>query len=494
MKSKISKFDTGMIYMALVYLVLPMIIFLFGWTKLWIASLGSVLLLFLAWKVKEELQQDSKEIDLFSNSSKYWIITVGVILVWVFLSGIGGFCFQNSDFFVRNPIMRDLANYSWPVYYDLSLQSEFVQSLIGTDTVAFAYYFTYWLPVCLLSKLLGGSDPCNDLLLYAWVVLGLVIIVYFLNRYLKKNSYLVLAIFIFFSGLDVVVWFLEERKIPFNDHLEWWASYFQYSSNTTQLYWVFNQSVPIWLLIIMLLQLKKNTNSVGWSALAFAYSPFATMGMVPIALATVLGKKEKIRTAVSWNNIVIPLLMLVIYGTFYTANSGSLAYCGNIFSFNKGNEIRVFLFYLLFLIMEIGLYFLCMGKAAKKYPLYGVVLAELLFIPLYHMTAWNDFAMRVSIPALFILMIYVMRFFFDADATEKKKKILLVLLLIGAFTSLGEINRGYYNTLKYGNGRKESVYSFGQIRSEDQTEILTVHAQFFVHDYEETLFFKYLAK
>lgn len=178
----------------------------------------------------------------------FWIIVLAVVAVWVYLSGIGSFVFQNGDYWVRNPIFRDLSTYQYPVIYDLSKESEAVQRICGSERVAFSYYFCWWLPVSYASKLFGLSETARNVLLYLWAVLGILATVYLICRKIGKCTYIVPVVLIVFSGLDIVPWLLKNNifsNLPWTTHIEWWAGYFQYSSNTTQLFWVFNQSIPI---------------------------------------------------------------------------------------------------------------------------------------------------------------------------------------------------------------------------------------------------------
>ena len=156
------------------------------------------------------------------------------------MSGIGSFVYQNWDFKVRNPIYRDLCDYQWPVVYDLSKQSDAVQAVAGSETVAFSYYLTYWLPPALVSKILGLNEQGRNLILYFYSLLGIFLVVYNLCRYFKKTSYLILAVFIFFSGMDVIGFLCRHAYSVMNQiqwggdfnhfseiifrHMEWWSS------------------------------------------------------------------------------------------------------------------------------------------------------------------------------------------------------------------------------------------------------------------------------
>jgi hypothetical protein len=58
-----------------------------------------------------------------------------------------------------------------------------------------------------------------------------------------------------------------------------------------------------------------------------------------------------------------------------------------------------------------------------------------------------------------------------------------------------EVNRVVYNTAFSDEPlQREEIGSFGDIQSSEELYITTIKAQFFVYDYEDTVFFRYLAK
>lgn len=491
------KCDNIAIVISVIYVVLPIIIFLWGWLRFPFALAGTILLVLLSYELYEECTKN-EVILLCKNNIKYWCGTGLICAIWVYLSGIGSFAYQNWDHMARNPTFRDLSIYNYPVIYNLSQQSEFVQEICGNGHVALSYYFTWWLPAASISNLFDLAELIRNVLLYSWALVGILMIVYLLNRKLGKCSWKVPVVLIFFSGLDAIPWILFNTRLPITDHLESWASFFQYSSNTTQLFWVFNQSIPIWLIVSLLLQLEDNKYIAGLCSLSFAYSPWATFGMVPIAIGGSFRQKEKIKNIFSPVNILVPLMMLAVYGTFYMASSGSTGGVGviSIFSLYPDSTKRLLCSYLVFLFIEFGIYFILLGDKAEEYKFYYIVLGELIIFPTFIIRDGN-FIMRGSIPALFLLMFFVIKFLHDGwfdIAVTVKKRLLILVLCIGALTPLAEINRALKLTMKSDSLIFEEIYSFGNIQSENPDYIRLVKDQFFVYEYEDALFFKYLAK
>ena len=148
-------FDKIFVFLGLTYLFLPILVFFNTFLNLW-GILFSIVFVYFFFKLYLSLIK--KKINLFDKKTiVYWIIAIVLIMAWVYLSGIGGFAYQNDDFWARNAIYRDLINYDWPVIYDLSLEPDYVINLLGTDKVAFSYYYIFWLPIALFSKIFNLS-------------------------------------------------------------------------------------------------------------------------------------------------------------------------------------------------------------------------------------------------------------------------------------------------------------------------------------------------
>lgn len=498
--------DNFVIFLSTLYITLPVVIFFLGWLKTPLAIFICIPFLFFLYKIKRDLSCES--IKLFRRATlKYWIFTTILCALWVGLSGIGGFSYQNYDHFSRNAVFRDLCNCPWPIFYDLSKESEIVQQTLGDNRVALVYYFSWWLPVSGLSRLFHLKDLGRNLFLYLWALLGILLIIYCINRYLKKCSYLVPIILICFSGLDMIPFCLMNLTVgntflspdTFTSHIEWWAGYFQYSSNTSQLYWVFNQAIPVWLITALLLQSKNTRYNAALSSLAFAYSPWATFGMVPFVLYDALRKKSALKASLNLCNIIIPFIMLMVYGSFYLAGNGSMGGHGLIFSKYPGELKKILYYYIIFLFVETGIYFLIIHKYAHTCKFYTVVLSELLLFPLFYIKDL-DLCMRGSIPALFLLMVFIIHFLLEQpgkNIPRIRKAILAVILLLGAFTPFCEINRSIQQTFSASSRSEllqEQVYSFENMRTDDSGLIANVSRLFFAEDYENTFFFKELAK
>ena len=492
---------------SVLYVSVPVIIFFYGWLNVYVALPVSLIFIAFMLCVYRELKRDFTGIN---SSPKFWLFMIVLLCTWVLLSGIGGFGYQNYDFVARNPIYHDLCNYDWPVIYK--------------NTGALSYYFTFWLFPAFVSKIfqltLSGQNICLNL----WTSLGVCLTGYNLCRHFRKTSFIIPLILIFFSGLDVIGYLIHcvysmiyhsaymSPALKFHEmllfgHIEVYAWIFSYSSNTSQLYWVFNQSVPVWLITSLLLQLQDSRNHLSLSSLTFAYSPWAAIGIIPIALTASIRRNKNLRNILSCHNILIPLCMLIIYGSFYLISSGGSASRMSSSHFTI-TDAKSLMAYLLFILLDFGIYFIVMGRVVFRYDFSYTVMFVLLILPLYEFIA-GDFIMRASIPALFILMTFLIRYMTWEEA-KLRKKLLAAVMIAGAWTGMNEINRSLgYTALNLMNRfevlparftryldklHHEELYSIGDITPDD-TENMVKYGQYIsVSGYKDSVFFRYIAK
>ena len=113
-------------------------------------------------------------------------------------------------------------------------------------------------------------------------------------------------------------------------HLEWWArpGTYQFSSNTTLLFWVFNQTVIPWLCTCMLLLSRSLASSALIVVACLAAGPYAGVGLAVIALVLAIaalaqkpsgGFRAWVRSFASPVN-VIALLPAVVYASYFLCN------------------------------------------------------------------------------------------------------------------------------------------------------------------------------
>lgn len=460
--------------LALVYLAIPAIIFLYGWYTPWLA-LPICLGLLYCICILPSFRVEPLPKQLIA-------ILALIILAWVTLSGIGGFVYQNFDHPYRNAILRDLVDYDWPVIYNDST-AEGGQSLL-------CYYFAYWLPAAIVGKLAGLEWAQR--FLFLWSAIGVLLFLRILTTLHPKRALALLLFLCICSGADIIPYAVTHLdSIRPWSHMEWYCSW-QYSSPTTCLFWVYNQTIPAWICAALLLctQLKL-AQKVFISSLLFCFSPFPFIGFVLYVAIEhcVIIAQRMIKTRSVSQCISDELHELFLHRQWLYCCVGCIfAYMTASFMGCTGRNIEVFFLhrfslfrYLIFCLAEFAIPCLLMLKYRYKVREVSVIIGILATLPFFQIISFGDYVMRVSIIPL--LMMYV--FFFSFITANLHRKVLVTVCLIyialGAFVPLSEMLRPVKHA----------------ITSDIQTtyiEDLKSHRNFNSKTYQQSLYAKWLMR
>jgi len=525
MNEKMNSYLKRIKIISILYLSIPILIFLVCWLRYWLAGMLGILFVYGVYNyIKSELELDVNEVDervderiqeghatgkrksarkeeisVEQKNNNFSVLIFYVLLLsagWTLISGIGGYSFQNWDFHFRNAVLHDLIDFSWPVVYQ--------------DHTVLTYNLTYWLPSAIAGKIFGWDTANFIMFIWSW---GGLILIFSLLLY-RTKTFLIwpIIVFIFFSGMDILGIIINTGQFPsLGTHLEWWSInqiQIQYSSFTTQLFWVFHQAIPAWLITILLLNEPKRTNLLPLFALCIPYAPFATIGLLPFVIYFFFRNKDKsddkevnknyklsyfvktLRAGIKLHSLLIPLILFVVFGGFYMINDGTQSDNGFILS---NNNIELVLPYLLFCLLEFGIICVFLFPKFRKEGLFILTVIILLCVPLYRSGFSNDFCMRVSIPALIILCVYSVEYL-----SKVKKRLYFyaftAVLAIGAITPVYEGSRAIINLL---NGQElvtDAVKTFSN-HATRPTDGATIHIQNFISkEYPSGYFPQYLQK
>ena len=517
---------------AFVYISLPLLCFFLFWIKWYFAVLACSALFaclltaerssILRRLIKKEAKTDTEEKSIVI-SKKVFALVVFISLIYLILCGIGRLWAQSSDYPWRNAIFRDLIVRDWPVYYD-----KFKGAL--------SYYIGMWLPAAAPAKLVylisGNTEiafTTGNLILLAYFTIGLTILFLLLFMYFQtektKQILLVMLGLIFFSGMDALGFNAE----PGTYHLEWWAHYFQYSSLTTCMCWVFNQTLVPWICTVLLLLEEDITNYVFIGMACLFTGPFPFVGLFVYCIANGIVRGVKlirskeitgfVKEAFSISNLCAALIIFPIIGAFLLSNTlmGNQTVETGVSSGVGSWQMSKYILYFRFVIIEFGAYAGLIAKRNKKNWLFYVTLLQLLIYPSINMGVNSDFTMRASIPAIFMMYIFCYKFLLTekikdtslhetkTDSSGKRKEVtsinlfyvvLVIMLAIGALTPGNEIYRGFYQVHRFGINDPVTdcivtlnidEHPFNANNPWPPTNFVSVN-------YEKTVFFKYLAR
>lgn len=286
MKNKKNYF-TSIYIVTYVYLCLPVAIFLLGWCRWYIGIPAIMIVVYsLAKCIKERSNLKTYGFELKKQDICKLLLALLFIAVWVWLSGVGKFVWQNSDHTCRNTIYELLVNHSWPVRGEYAVEGV-VQSR------GMVYYIGFWLPAALIGKALGIR--AGYVSQYVWAVLGIFLLYLLICLWRKKVLIWPLLLLAMFSGLDIVGTFMLSDsmvRIFGIEHLERWPGVFQFSGMTTQLFWVYNQAIPAWVAAILIFIDEKPKNIIFICSLIMLTSTFPFIGILPYAVYYMIIRSE----------------------------------------------------------------------------------------------------------------------------------------------------------------------------------------------------------
>ena len=512
------------------YLTIPVVIFMLGYLRPLIGIPAAVLMagccvfscIDFCKGPDRKLKDRSSDFFGMKMPIKYLIALFMVALITVFISGVGEYVYSMVDHVFRRAIFNDLISYKWPVIYDYSTQyNPRVISVLGKTqgTTALVYYTTFWMPSALVGKLFGNA--AGNIFLLIWTTLGVWLTLVGTAMFIRRISWAVPIIFVTFSGLDVIPNIVQSvTHYEGFMAVEHWLPAFAYMSNFTQLSNVFNQCVPIWVLTVMLM-LSSNVRSTGFiGSLSFAYSPWATIGMIPLALALAFRKElqpEKkpkvILSLLHPAGIISCAVMLGIFGPYYMVSTSASDESGFAWKFCR-NFGEFLLFWVLLMVIELVPFVIVLWKREKKEPLFIASVITLALIPVYKISYFNDFSMRASLPALFVISVQftallAKMFADDKQRVRKAKRLtkkqfvssffILLLTVLCMFPCAVDLLLIIGSDLTGEKHYENDIGSFGAIAGEEvgtyySTEAYTESVMLRLSDgYEKSYFFRHLA-
>ncbi|MGP8165062.1 MAG: hypothetical protein ACLQAR_06040 [Steroidobacteraceae bacterium] len=425
------------------YLAVPLVIFLAGWFEAWAAV---PLLACLAYALKALLSGLPGAPARWPVTRLQLSVALAVGCAWTVCGGIGHWVFANADWHLRDAVLHDLVAGQWPVGY----------GVVGGKDSLLRAPLGYYLPAALLGK-------CSGLLaahaaLAAWTMIGAVL---FLLQVLSLTpsragvALAVAAVIVCFSGLDVLGYLWRAPHLAahwdITRHLEWWADSYQYSSMTTQLFWVPNHALGGWLTIGLLFRGERDTpldSMLPMIVVAVAlWSPLAALGAVPFVLWKLAARTARDPGAgLLHPRVWAPALAVgLAVGAYLTLDAGRIPKGWTLGRSGTGpSAIAMDLLHQgQFFLLEAGLIGIAILGVRRRGQVV-LALAVLALLPLVSFGSANDLCMRASIPSLAVLAIGAcLALFRDAPApgARGKKAALGCLLAVGAVTPFQEFAR-----------------------------------------------------
>lgn len=491
-----------LLWATLIYIYVPVGIFLFGFTRLWIALLTFVpMAYFILNMYRDYVKEDEDYIRI-----KWYMLVVAlaiIIGICVFI-GFGGKYMQPGDWWKHNAVIHDLIEKKWPVYYEI-----FEKSML-------TYYLGQYLVPALIGKIAGGSFSVGSISMAVWAIIGIGLVYLHLLRITRSDSSAkqlrTLIIMLFFCGCLVVAQNILSQiygeGFYANGSYHWILVrniQIQYRSNLVMLRWVYPQVIVPWLVTMIFYEnWEKPKHYVLLVSPILLYGTFSVIFPVFAAIACVIyiflgtsNKKLVLKEVFSISNIYVFLSFGMIMLLYFSGNILQEKPAYSSFSIGK-YTLATIPVYIIFCIFMYGIYAICVFREQKHNIFYYITVVALTIIPAFRMGLCNDWVMCTSIPALFLLMIFVIRTLnVNVDTKEYGVRcaIIIICLITGAWYPVLELrdnirdsDMAYDNT---GDGYR-TLEMFSNREYTEATEDLLYN--YYTYDLEGKFFYEHIAR
>lgn len=440
---------------AIGYMYLPMMIFLWGWTRAAVSVPVTVLTFAALYYCFKRITQNETEEFFFS---KWELLLFFALAFGFFIFGGGGDLFyQDFDWNKHHAILYDLVRFKWPVVYQ--------------KDVLLTYYLGQYIVPALIGKICGQSNVAALWAMTAWNALGLTIAYVLVCQYLKVKSVwkktAVFFIILLWGGainLGSAIYQALGHDATLGS-FKWLDSnrlLVHFAGNLDALRGAFQHVIVPWISCGIFMKNRKEYGIYVMLALPlFFTSTFGFVYYVGILLACfvwdLLVAKEKkpvLRSTFSFANFALMALSIVILiylsGNFLQEKPWMMGW-------DLLNMFCRLDFYLIFIVVEFAGYMIFLFREKKKDILFYIILGELLLIPFISLGLYNDLCSRGGIPARFILMVWCIEQVFDYGWKNWRNFGIAVLFCFSAFNALSEVDETVRNTMEYGIGAEGNI-------------------------------------
>ena len=402
--------------LAVVYLMLPVVVWLVGWFEWWLGLPAAALLvgalrrpLSGRWRLRAPTPAEAA--------------VLAVAALWVLASSAGGvFDPRNLDFFEQRVTLLDLGRHPWPTYLPDPLAAWRPAPAEGPPATPplLRYYLGWHMVPGLAAHWLGPAALSWAVAVWTWAGVALVALLFTHRRHgggrRRRELVVALAVLVFFSGVafaglpaierwERVDWMIENRN--WYGFLTYEPAFLRAISATVSLKMVPHHFLAAGLYTLLCLHLRRQPRFLAVLGVLLAAAPFwsafVAVGLLPL-LAAVLWMNG-VRPFLRWPNLCLagPLFgLVVLYLT-----SGAMDFPHGWMWQRDGYDWprlmrRLPLFYLTeFLLLAVLL--AVVRPAVRREPFFIAAVATLLLLPLYWYGKWNDLLLRGSLPALLVL-------------------------------------------------------------------------------------------
>ena len=472
----------------LVYCYIPVFLFLFGWCRWIIAFICSMLLIYLFYRLYLRSSQSDGKQYLVINSEFILCVVVSSFILSLFL-GYGGMYAFFGDYEKHSAVVQDLFRYEWPVIYK------------GSDNPSMLTYYigSYLLPA-LVGKLFGSRIVAEVALgIVGWIGMLLLFanILFLTKSETLKAQIRALIIYLAFYGMLFPLQALMSSvntDVAFGDSQWFIFKLLQFRSAMVSLQWVWEQyTIPV-LCLSMLYKYHEHRNLYAlWILPALICGTWGFVALFLYAVAdffiTSVKERKFYIEVFSWQNLLCILIGVIF--VMYLAGSLTTPKPEDL-KFHFITDWRYYLIsYLPFCLFMFGFYFMLIWRGIYKDTFFYSTLFILCIIPFGRAGLYNDWLLGTSMPALFLLSIYCIKFLQNRPVDKQLKKnwlILVICLLLNVPYVISEIKA----PLQFSGMPEYSLSRYSCYGCEDIS--IDLRTNYYTYNYEESWFYKYLAR
>lgn len=426
---------------ALSYLAIPNLIFIFGWFRLPVA----LVLLAAMWFFLLRASTLRPARLRWEYSTAATVLIAVTAMIWAAFGGGSHFVHASHDWIIRDAVLGDLVRSNWPVTYKVQDGSVLtLRSAIG-----------YFLPPALFGKAFGTAYL--DIAVYLWTAAGILIFLLMLPlpRQVGWRMALTLTVAVFFSGMDFLGILIATQSTPiFPLRLEWWVP-LSYPSLTGQLLWAPNHCLPIWIGTLLMFR-HRHCDDVPRIAIALLpitliWTPFAAIGLAPFAL---LGAWSSLRRAgwqaFPWIPAIAGIVFAIPVALFLLADIGNIASSATTAVGQTAPAASVaqqsvsIESYLIFISCEFLLLALAISPHVRQArDFFALSVLVLLLLPVLNFGPSNDLLLRLSTPPLIVLLAICLQTLIRSGSKSYPATLWIawLFLTIGGHTAFNELWR-----------------------------------------------------
>lgn len=507
MRYSLNLHKSNMIGLGIVYIYIPILLFIICWIKLPLAILACIIitkaLRIFIQSIKSEESDDVIKINIIFGV--FIFITIFAI---GFVCGWSGYGHQTEDWPKHNAILHDLTEKDWPVIYKNN-----------NDISMLTYYIGQYIVPAFIGKTVGLDFQGTLCVNWIWSSLGVCLVwLIFLFAAKANTTYKQLcAIILIMLGGGMMTLQQEIGHAVFPNEIllgmDGWRDYFlcfgrymlQYRTNFIALRWAYGQTIVIWICVTIFYQ--KNFDIKNYMVMlipAVLFGTFSFVSLVFLAIASYIVYikrihcfKQIIKSTFSIQNCLIffsigIVLFLYYYGFIIQEKPEGVGFELVTYS---GKDLSI---YIIFISGSFLIYALCVFKENYGNIIYLSSIIIMSVLPFVKFGVANDLLMGACIGPSFILYIVLAKFIFNQSNSKtyiQRRAVLLVLLCIGFIKPAIEI---YHCLTQYDYSEyvpNDSFVTLEGFANRERTDIgIDVQYNYYTYDAYESLFMKYIGK